>query len=419
MERKNCPHCGAQLPNEATFCPYCARNVNSRKEIHPPRRLSKRAVRISLAVLAALSLILAAWLYTRPRTYDDGGTATVLYTDQDGSYQLLLGWGNDPYTPAPKVYQEAELDGEYRFPMCLFVHHKGSDANAANAFMNKVESITAQFGPADAPEGYITYTDPAPHGHCPEAMAVSFVDFLGRDNSAVGTWTITMNNGDVIRLHQTLEIRVIQTVDYYPEDTAMGTRSELQALIDEIGETVDPDAVVNLHLPAVTYAGELTIGKRPVNLLGSTEGEGRTVFTGALRVTTGVNGWICEIDDIDFVGSGRENVAVTAAARVHLTGCTFTGWKTAVLAHGNSWLNFRYCEFQDNTVGFHFNASQSTVSHSQFTGNHFTENDTAILWEGTPVDVAISFHESVFSHNGTDIDNRNGQSIDISQAAFE
>ncbi len=394
MERKNCPHCGAQLPNEATFCPYCARNVNSRKEIHPPRRLSKRAVRISLAVLAALSLILAAWLYTRPRTYDDGGTATVLYTDQDGSYQLLLGWGNDPYTPAPKVYQEAELDGEYRFPMCLFVHHKGSDANAANAFMNKVESITAQFGPADAPEGYITYTDPAPHGHCPEAMAVSFVDFLGRDNSAVGTWTITMNNGDVIRLHQTLEIRVIQTVDYYPEDTAMGTRSEL-------------------------HAGELTIGKRPVNLLGSTEGEGRTVFTGALRVTTGVNGWICEIDDIDFVGSGRENVAVTAAARVHLTGCTFTGWKTAVLAHGDSWLNFRYCEFADNTVGFHFNASRSNVTHSQFDGNRFTENNTAILWEGTPVDMAISFPESVFTHNGTDIDNRSGQSIDISQAVFE
>lgn len=415
---KRCPHCGAQLPNEAAFCPHCARNVNGRKEVHPPRRLSRRAVRISLAVLAALSLILAAWLYTRPRTYDDGGTATVIYTDQDGSYQLVLGWFNAPYTPAPKVYQEAELDGECRFPMCLFVHHTGSDANAANAFMNKVESVTAQFGPADDPEGSITYTDPAPHGYCPEAMAVSFVDFLGRDNSAMGTWTITMNNGDVIRLHQTLEIRVIQTVDYYPEDTAMGTRSELQALIDEIGETADPDAVVNIHLPAAVYEGTLTIDKRPVNLLGSTEGEGRTVFTGALRVTTGVNGWICEIDNIDFVGSSRENVAVTAAARVHLTGCTFTGWRTAVLTHGYSWLNFRYCEFADNAVGFHFNASQSSVSHSQFTGNHFTENDTAILWEGTPVDVTVSFHESVFSHNGTDIDNRSGQSIDISQATF-
>lgn len=419
MEWKNCPHCGARMPEEMSFCPHCAKSVNNRKEIHPPRRLSRRAVCVLLIFLAVLVLALAVWRCTRPSIYDGGSAATVIYTDQDGSYQLLLGWGNDPYTPASKVYQTAELDGEYRFPMCLFVHHTGSDANAANVFMNKVERITAQFGPAGDPEGYITYTDPAPHGYCPEAMAVSFVDLLGRDNSAVGTWTITMNNGDVIRLHQTLEIRVIQTVDYYPEDTAMGTTEELQALIDEIGETVDPDAVVNLHLPAVTYAGELTIGKRPVNLLGSTEGEGRTVFTGVLRVTTGASGWINEISDIDFVGSGRENVGITAAARVHLTGCTFIGWKTAVLNHGHSWLNFRYCEFQDNAVGFHFNVSQSNVTHSQFTGNHFTENDTAILWEGTPVDMAISFHESIFARNVTDIDNRCGQQIDISQAVFE
>ena len=419
MEWKNCPRCGAQLPDAVSFCPNCAQSVTQRRELHPPRRLSRRAVRISLVVLAALSLILAAWLYTRPRTYDDGGTATVIYTDRDGSYQLLLGWRNDPYTPAPEVYREAELDGEYRIPMCLFVHHTGSDANAANAFMNKVESVTAQFGPAGNPEGYITYTDPAPNGCCPEAMAVSFVDFLGRDNSAMGTWTITMNNGDVIRLHQTLEVRVIQTVDYYPEDVAMGTSEELQALIDAVSETADPTAVINLHLPAVTYDGDITIEKRPVNLLGSTEGEGRPVFTGALRVTTGANGWINEISDIDFVGSGRENVGITAAARVHLTGCTFIGWKTAVLAHGHSWLNFRYCEFQDNAVGFHFNVSQSNVTHSQFTGNHFTENDTAILWEGTPVDMAISFHESIFARNVTDIDNRCGQQIDISQAVFE
>ena len=248
---------------------------------------------------------------------------------------------------------------------------------------------------------------------------VSFIDFLGRDNRAQGTWTITMKNGDVITLHQTLEVHLIRTLDYYPEDAAMGTTEELQALIDEIGETVDPSAVVNIHLPAVTYEGELTIGKRPVNLLGNTDGEGRTVFTGTLRITTGANGRINEISDIDFVGSGRENVGITAAARVHLTGCTFTGWKTAVLPHGYSWLNFRYCAFTDNEVGFHFNASQSSVSHSQFDGNRFTENGTAILWEGTPVDMAISFHESVFAHNGTDIDNRSGQSIDISQAVFE
>ena len=417
---KNCPYCGSVLPGEAAFCPHCAQSVNRRAQAKVPTPVPwRKALRFGLPVLVILGLLLGRYLATRPRIYDDGGTATVTYTDRDGSYQLLLSWSNTRFTPAPTLHQNAEENGEYRFPICLFINYTENDANAANTFLGKVESVTAQFGPPEDEDGYITYTDPAPHGYCPEAAMVSFIDFLGRDNRAQGTWTITMKNGDVIRLHQTLEVRLIRTLDYYPEDAVMETAEELQALIDEIGETVDPSAVVNIHLPAAVYEGELTIGKRPVNLLGSTEGEGRTVFTGALRVTTGANGWISEIDDIDFVGSDRENVAVTAAARVHLTGCTFTGWKTAVLAHGDSWLNFRYCEFADNTVGFHFNASRSNVTHSQFDGNRFTENNTAILWEGTPVDMAISFPESVFTHNGTDIDNRSGQSIDISQAVFE
>ena len=198
----------------------------------------------------------------------------------------------------------------------------------------------------------------------------------------------------------------------------MGTMEELQALIDQIGKTTEPSDVVNLHLPAVTYEGDLTIGKRPINLLGSTEGEGRTVFTSALRITTGAQGWINEIQEIDFVGSGREAIGVTAAARVHLTGCTFTGWKTAVLVHGYSWVNLRYCEFTDNEVGFHFNASESSVSHSIFDGNRFAGNGTALLWEGIPVDMSISFPESVFERNGTDVDNRSGQGLDLSEATF-
>lgn len=417
---KNCPYCGSVLPGEAAFCPHCAQSVNRRAQAKVPVPFPwRKALRVGLPLLVVIGLLLGWYLCTRPRTYDDGGTATVTYTDKDGSYQLLLGWSDTRFTPAPRLYQEAEENGEYRFPTCLFINYTENDANAANTFLGKVESVTAQFGPPEDEDGYITYTDPAPHGYCPEAAMVSFIDFLGRDNRAQGTWTITMKNGDVIRLHQTLEVRLIRTLDYYPEDYAMGTAGELQALIDESGETVDPSTVVNIHLPAVVYAGELTIGKRPVNLLGNTDGEGRTVFTGTLRITTGANGWINEISDIDFVGSGRENVGITAAARVHLTGCTFTGWKTAMLPHGYSWLNFRYCAFTDNEVGFHFNASQSSVSHSQFDGNRFTENGTAILWEGTPVDMAISFHESVFAHNGTDIDNRSGQSIDISQAVFE
>lgn len=86
----------------------------------------------------------------------------------------------------------------------------------------------------------------------------------------------------------------------------MGTIQELQALIDESRETTEPSDVVNIHLSAVIYAGDVTIGKRPVNPLGSAEREGRTVFTGSLCLTTGAVGWINEIQDVDFLGGGRD-----------------------------------------------------------------------------------------------------------------
>ena len=79
MEWKNCPCCGARLPEEISFCPHCAKSVNNRKEIHPPRRLSRQTVCVLLIFLAVLVLALAAWRCTQPGVYDDGGAATVTY----------------------------------------------------------------------------------------------------------------------------------------------------------------------------------------------------------------------------------------------------------------------------------------------------------------------------------------------------
>ena len=173
MEKK-CSYCGAPLPEEAAFCPRCTQSVNKRAQIKMPRLIPWRKIlRFGLPLLVLLGLLQGWYLATRPKTYDDGGTAAVTYTDNDGSYQLLLGWYNAPFTPVPMIYQSAEENGEYRFPMCLFIHHTSSDANAANAFLSKVERITAQFALPEEESGSITYTDPAPEGYCPEAMAVS------------------------------------------------------------------------------------------------------------------------------------------------------------------------------------------------------------------------------------------------------
>ena len=111
-------------------------------------------------------------------------------------------------------------------------------------------SVTAEFDTPDDPTAYISYGDPAYDDYAPDAALTSFTHFLGRENSARGTWTISMKNGDVIYLHQTLNVELLETVDIYPEDAPMDTIEDLQVLVDSLGDRVGESDVVNIHLPA-------------------------------------------------------------------------------------------------------------------------------------------------------------------------
>lgn len=410
-----CPHCGAQLHENASFCPYCANETNQRTQLTPPTPFPKKI----LYLLIILSLLFAAvsgiFFLTRPATYD--GQAEVMYKDNNGEYQLLLGYSNDRYTPVPEITQNAEKGEQYRFPVCLFINHEESGANAKEVFLKKVESITAEFGPSDSEENPLTCTKPAAHDYCTDAARIVFVDYIGDQNAAEETWTITMKNGDIIRLHQQVNVNLIKTYDYYPDTSAMNTTEELQTLLDDIAETVEPSAIVNVHLPAVTYRGTLAMEKRPVNLYGNTDGESRTVFTDTVRVAS-TNSYITYIDNVDFVGSST-SVGVSANARLHLTNCSFSGWKTGVLGYGYAWVNIQTSRFTDNETGFHFNSKGASVSHTLFTGNEFIGNQTGVLLESVPTDVTITFDECKFAKNLKDIDNRCNQDIDISQAVFQ
>ncbi len=140
--QQTCPYCGASLPAEASFCPRCARSVNQRQKVSPPSIRWRKALRRAFPALLLILILGAAgtgwYLSTLPQVYDDGGTGEVTYTDEDGTYQLLLGWLDTPYNPAPTITQVAERDVEYSFPVCLFIHHQDTGVNAGEIFLRKV-----------------------------------------------------------------------------------------------------------------------------------------------------------------------------------------------------------------------------------------------------------------------------------------
>ena len=416
-QQKNCPHCGVQLPEAASFCPHCARSVNQRQELRPPRRLPRRVLRGALLVLVLGALAAAAWSYTRPKVYDNGA-AEVIYTDSDGSYQLLLNHFGDRFQPMADYAEEVEEGTTSNKPSRLFINHMETGVNAKEVFLRKVEAIHVELlRGGDSPEPW-QYTQPQITEYDPEAASRSILTYTDRSGDMELRWNIRMKNGDTIRLYQRMALGVVPTRHFYPEDVPMNTTEELQALVDEINETVTSDVIVYIHLPAVTYEGSLLLEQRSMNLIGSEGPDGsRTTFTDTLQATA-QKGYICKFQNLSFTGDG-EGVGVSAAARINFSDCQFAGWRTGVLCYGNSWVNIKNSVFEDNTVGFHFNSTSNNRSDHMYSGNLFQRNGTAVLLESVPGDQALYFEGTRFSRNGVDIDNRCGHEVSIAAAIFE
>ena len=416
-QQKICPHCGAQLPDMASFCPHCAQSVTQRREFRPPRRLPRRVLRGALLVLVLGTLALSAYLYTRPKVYDNGA-AEVIYTDDDGSYQLLLNYFGDRFQPMTDYSEELEEGTTSNKPSRLFINHVDTGVNAKEAFLRKVEAINVELlRGGDSPEPW-QYTQPQASDYDLEAASRSILTYTDRSGDMELRWNIRMQNGDTIRLYQRMALGVVPTRHFYPEDVPMDTMDDLQALVDQVNETITSDIIVYIHLPAVTYEGSLLLEQRSMNLIGSEGPDGvRTTFTGTLQATA-QNGYICQFQNLCFTGDG-EGVGVSASARINFNHCQFTGWRTGVLCYGSSWVNIKDSVFEDNTVGFHFNSTSDNRNDHMYSGNLFRRNGTAVLLESVPGDQALYFEGTRFSRNGADIDNRCGQEVSIADAIFE
>lgn len=99
--------------------------------------------------------------------------------------------------------------------------------------------------------------------------------------------------------------------------------------------------------------------------------------------------------------------------------CRVSGWETSVLAHDYAWFNVGEYVFEDNTVGFYFNAGTGNPSDTMYVDNIFWNNGTVMLLEQVPNEGSLTFPGSRFQGNGMDIDNRCGHALGLAETIFE
>ena len=408
---KPCRNCGAELPENASFCPHCAQSQIDRAETKSPRLWRKKALCILGAALILAAAALAVVLSRRPRTFEGG--AFVTYTDKDGTYDLLAAFfPGDILHNRPIGSKTVSLPAEEEnmdTPM-IGVYQDGALADA-EAFFSKVERCTLEAFPNE--NCVLRIAEPAYSEDSAPAAREASIFYTGDCGTNELVWTLTMKNGDTIRLKQTYEVIPLIHQVYTPENAAMDTLEDLQALLSRIDEEVPEDVVVDIYLPPVTYTGDLQIVYRGVNLYGSSNGP--TVFQGSLAVYSDIPSNVM-LFDLNFAGSG--GVGLSATASVYMGGCTFTGWDVGAVALDGGMIGVENCVFRENGIGFKYNSASHQSFNDVFPGSLFENNGIGVQFKSLEGTMSIDFAGTTFSGNRTDIDNPISYPIKTDGAIF-
>lgn len=413
---KICIHCGAELSEEASFCPHCATEQTEKQAVKMPKLWRKKLLITiaALAFLAVVALVIAG--YHRPVVYEGG--AEIIYPTGAGNYHVLVTFSATDgvmKTGEAEVAIELPEGMESAFPDQLYIFREDTDALVWEDFMELVESCEVEITPRDGARRMsntmLGYDESFPYA----ALKTDIIyDTTCGTNDIL--WTLKMKNGDKILLKQTIAVSVQNAVSYYPEDVPMDTAEDLQALLDQVESEVDPDTVVNLYLPPVVYDREIHVGKGCYAFYGGSDGVNRTTFTKTITVQTGVSLFL-EMYGIRFEGEGGTGLVADDCVLVY--DCVFTGWDVGAIARNGAWVAAYECTFEDNGVGLQMDTQDSPSSDHNYRNNRFVGNGTGLLISNLYGTQILSFPGCVFADNETDILNGVDHPLDLSGAVFE
>lgn len=413
---KKCVKCGQLLPDNASFCPHCTAIQNVKKKIKMPRRWKKKALIVAAALILLLVVGVAVSIYHKPQNYE--GSAQIIYPGKEKDYKVLLtfsqGDGMAGHAQAERTDILAE-GMESALPCQLYVFDQETGELAWEEFTEEVESCQVEANPGEN-SWKVEYTEPVYNEGFPNAAYVSDIYFISDSGTNDIVWTLRMKNGDTISLSTRLTIEKQAAVSYFSEDIPMGNTEELKALLALIEEEVPSGTPVYLHLPAVTYEGDITFGDHVWGIYGSTEGDAATTFTGTVSMK-GLNGNYAEFNGVHF--QGDSGIGLNAYCMVLLSECSFDGWDTAAVAQNGAWINVTECTFTNNGTALKFNTSMAYGTAPNYSYNTFIGNGTAVCIDDLPGNEVLVFAGSTFGGNEIDIDNKAGHPVDTVNAIFE
>lgn len=434
---KICRYCSKPLPEGASFCPFCERIQDEPEEIRVPgnRMRPRRLILFAgLLLTAVLLLVLCVTVYRRPKmpqVYE--GEASVIFPMKGKKYMVFLSFTGDAgRTGVPLASTSNRLErGQQTVAFSeLFVlpcretdseDEKGetavsiSEAGAAReAFSEELLSCEVTAEPQDgAEEMQITAENlagAASSGVLPvDAQFPPVYGAMISYGPECGTntilWQLTMKNGDSIVLRQSVSCGTIPVLSWHYEDTPLETTADLKKLLKQIEAEEDPEAVLTIYLPPVSYDGAFAFPSRTFRLIGSSVGNARTTFTGSMQVNAQAP-YLMELQNITFAGNG--GTGLTANNSVFLENCTFTGWDTGAAFLEGSWPLLFGCIFEDNETGLLIDSHTAKGTMQDYTGITFRRNGTAIKAVNIPGNLPLRFADSLFEENERDLEDPQG-----------
>lgn len=464
---KKCVQCGADLPDGASLCPYCAASQVERHTVSPPRRINRfrlrrvimtavvtaslvgsavaivlgvRAIRekerreAEAAALAALEAQQEAVENTDPLdalleslAIPEEAEPTPLpgdvaegaeypyyleYTAENGQVYLLFAGMPEVYNeaPAPKGrWKGWAMEGGQCGTTPVLCAKRPGELPCPRDFDALVVSYRLEEITGNAAL-WLEKTDLSGWYNYAGGLLQSYmVNAIGPAGRAVLHWTVEMKNGDVIYLDQVMDVSLKKEITVDGTIAPMDDAAALQRVIDAVEPlSLTSRYKVILHLPAAIYTESIHFRG---NLTVTGRGE-ETVFTAGATVEDTAPQIV--LRDVTFEGQG--GVGLAALRPVLLMGCRFSGWDTAVSIKRFTTIGADFCLFTDNTVGVEidtlFEGRQSLGVCELY------RNETAVRVVHMSRGNSMWINKCVFGENGTDIDNPEDYYIDMNMCKF-